>query len=122
MRTTANLVEIDLLRDGRFVLPVATQSLRLPKGTCYFIGVRRAARPYEREVYRCPLAERLPAVRIPLRQTDRDIVLNLQPLIDRCYELGRFYKGHFDKISDPPISTEEAAWVDERLRAAGLRG
>ena len=55
LRTTANLVEIDLLREGRFMLPVATQSLRLPKGTCYFVGIRRAARPYDREVYCCPL-------------------------------------------------------------------
>ena len=122
LRSTANLVEIDLLREGRFMLPVATQSLRLPKGTCYFVGIRRAARPYDREVYCCPLAERLPAVRIPLRPTDRDIVLDLQPLIDRCYELGRYYKGRFDEIPDPPLSTEEAAWVEERLRAAGLRG
>lgn len=121
LRTTANLVEIDLLRDGRFMLPVATQALRLPRGTCYFIGVRRAARPYDREVYCCPLAERLPAIRIPLRPTDADIVLDLQPLIDRCYELGRYDKGRFDKTPEPPLSTEEAGWVDERLRAAGLR-
>ena len=122
LHSTANLVEIDLLRGGRFMLPVATQHLRLPAGTCYFVGVRRAARHYEREVYCCPLAKRLPAVRIPLRPTDRDIVLDLQPLIDRCYELGRYYKGRFDEIPDPPLSTEEAAWVEERLRAAGLRG
>ena len=122
LHSTANLVEIDLLRGGRFMLPVATQHLRLPAGTCYFVGVRRAARHSEREVYCCPLAKRLPAVRIPLRPTDRDIVLDLQPLIDRCYELGRYYKGRFDEIPDPPLSTEEAAWVEERLRAAGLRG
>ena len=121
LHSTANLVEIDLLRSGRFVLPVPAELLRKPAGTCYFIGVRRAARRYEREVYCCPLAERLPAVRIPLRPTDRDIVLDVQPLIDRCYELGRYYKGRFDEIPDPPLSPKEAAWVDERLRAAGLR-
>lgn len=121
LQSTANLVEIDLLRGGRFVLPVSTRHLRIPTGTSYFVGVSRAARPDEREVYCCALRERLPAVRIPLRPSDPDLVLDLQPLIDRCYEMGRYYKGSFDEIPDPPFPPEEAAWVEERLRTAGLR-
>ena len=59
LRSTANLVEIDLLRSGRFTLPVAEREVRKPAGTCYFIGVSRASRPGTREVYCCPLRERL---------------------------------------------------------------
>ena len=121
LHSTASLVEIDLLRSGRFTLPVVEREIRKPAGTCYFIGVSRASRPGIREVYCCPLQERLPAIRLPLRRTDQDIVLDLQPLIDRCYELGRYYKGRFDEVPDPPFAPDEAAWVDECLRAAGLR-
>ena len=115
-------MKIDLLRSGRFTLPVWERQLRKPAGTSYFIGVCRAWRPGTREVYCCPLRERLPAVRIPLRPTDPDLALDLQPLIDRCYELGRYYKDNFEVVPDPPFPPEEAAWVEERLRAAGLRG
>jgi hypothetical protein len=36
------------------------------------------------ELYRVPLQERLPSIRIPLRESDVDISLELQPLIDLC--------------------------------------
>lgn len=121
LQSTASLVEIDLLRGGRFALPVAEEHLRKPDGACYYVCCSRAWRPATREVYCCPLRERLPAIRIPLRSTDRDIVLDLQPLIDRCYEVGRYYKGRFDDAPGPPFPPEDAAWVEERLRAAGLR-
>ena len=63
----------------------------------------------------------MPAIRIPLRPTDKDIVLDLQPLIDRCYEVGRYCEGRFAEDPEPPFPPEEAVCVDERLREAGLR-
>ncbi len=118
LRGSASLVEIDLLRDGR---PVLIESTGCGPGTCYHICVRRAWQPHICEVYRCPLLERLPAFRVPLRETDADIVLDLQPLVDRCYETGRYYLSPHDREPHPPFQGDEAAWVDERLRAAGLR-
>jgi hypothetical protein len=120
--STTSLVEIDLLRTGRFVLPVPEQRLRkAERGTTYYICCSRAWRPGMREVYRCPLRERLPVIRIPLRPTDQDLILDLQPLIDRCYELGRYYTERCEEIPGPPLVPDEASWVEERLRAAGLR-
>ena len=122
LQSMTSLVEIDLLRTGRFVLPVPDEYFRKAgSGTNYYIWCSRAWRPGTREIYRCPLRERLPAIRIPLRPTDRDIVLDLQPLIDRCYEVGRYYSDQPNEIPGPPFPPDEAAWVEERLRAAGLR-
>ena len=42
------------------------------------------------EFYVLPLRERLPAIRVPLRRTDLDAALDLQVLIDQCYERGRY--------------------------------
>jgi hypothetical protein len=119
LQSKANLVEIDLLRDGRLVLPVPLHGR--DAGTCYYICISRAWRPQLREVYHCPLRERLPAFRLPLRETDADVVLDLQPLIDRCYETGRYYLNPHDVDPSPPFSGEEAVWVKERLQAACLR-
>jgi hypothetical protein len=124
LETTASLVEIDLLRGGTSILPVPEDLLPRSKAstaTQYYICCSRAWQPGTRELYTCPLRERLPAFRIPLRASDKDIVLDLQPLIDECYEVGRFYLGSFEEDPAPPFPPEDAAWVDERLRTAGLR-
>ncbi len=121
LSSTTSVVEIDLLRDGRLTMPISLRDLQKSPGTCYWIWAGRAWHPGTREVYCCPLRERLPAIRIPLRPQDRDLVLDLQPLINRCYELGRYYKERFDVVPGPPLPPDEAEWVDERLRAAGLR-
>jgi Protein of unknown function (DUF4058) len=37
-----------------------------------------------------PLRQCLPAIRVPLRRTDPDAALDLQVLVDQCYERGRY--------------------------------
>ena len=120
--STASLVEIDLLRCGRTTLPIADVELGRGKpGTFYYICCSRAWLPGRLEVYRWPLCERIPAFRIPLRETDKDIVLDLQPLLDRCYETGRYFLENHDANVLAPFLPQEAAWVDEQLKNAGLR-
>jgi len=122
LESLANLVEIDLLRAGHPTLAAPMDQVReKAPGTCYHICVSRALSPHLREVYSCPLREPLPAFRVPLRSTDPDAVLDLQPLIDRCYEAGRYDLSPHDRNPEPPLPEDEAAWVNERLTAAGLR-
>ena len=119
--SSANLVEIDLLRGGKKVLqPPAGRALAKP-GAPFHIASFRAARHSSFEVWRWTLRERIPAFRIPLRETDADIALDLQPLLDRCYEAGRYYLDRHDASLIPPFSPDDAAWVEARLQAAGLR-
>jgi hypothetical protein len=65
--------------------------------------------------------ERLPAIRVPLRPTDADVVLDLQPLIDQCHERGRYHLLDYRLNPEPPLPPEDVAWVDEILRSHHLR-
>lgn len=122
LSTPVNLVEIDLLRGGGHVASVNLELLaEPPKRTRFLICVRRSPFQTRREIYRCPLRERLPAIRIPLRFGEPDVALDLQPPIDRCYRTGRDWLFDYRREPEPEFPPDEAAWVDERLRAAGLR-
>ena len=117
-----NLVEIDLLRGGSHVTAISLAHVTFPPGTCYHVCVARpAVGLYRREVYLCPLREPLPAIRVPLRLSDPDVPLALQPLIDRCYRTGRYWLADYSREAESLVAGEDAAWVAERLRTAGLR-
>ena len=68
-------------------------------------------------LYHLPLAHPLPAIRIPLRYEDPDVVLELQPLIDQAYRNGRYERIDYSRPLTPPLPAPEAAWVAERLAA-----
>lgn len=117
----ASLVEMDLVRQGAWVFAPGVQNVLRQAGACYAVGVVRSARPAEQEVYPISLRQRLPAVRIPLRSTDDDVVLDLQPLIDQCHERGRYHLLDYRLALEPPLSPEHAAWADQLLRQQHLR-
>lgn len=112
-----SLVEIDLLREGSYVLALPEGRLPPDRRGPYRITVLRSWQPGRAEVYRVSLRERLPAVNIPLRPTDADVVLDLQPLLERSYEMGR-YDRDLDYRADalPPLSGDDAVWADALLR------
>src|SRR5262245_8348096 len=95
-----NLVEIDLLRGGRHVLAVPLQVIPAKQRTAYRVCVTRARGEGMAEVYPAPLAGPLPKIKVPLRQSDADVVLDLQPLIEQCYRRGG-YEGTIDYEKDP---------------------
>jgi hypothetical protein len=118
--TDVNLVEIDLVRAGRHVAAVALEHIPLARRTPYLVCVRRATNRGKAEVYPIPLSGPLPAIKIPLRPSDADVVLALQPLIDRCSEC---FEGDLDytKPPVPPLTGPDAEWADHLLREKGLR-
>jgi hypothetical protein len=119
-----NLVEIDLTRAGSRELLVPLQELPPEYRTAFMACVYRATwkRVGRKEVYRIPLRERLPAIRIPLRATDPDIILDLQALIDEAYESGRYDRTtDYNRDLDPPLEPEDSAWADQFLKSAGKR-
>jgi hypothetical protein len=111
-----NLVEIDLVRQGGPVFPQGIQNVLQQAGACYAVCVFRAAQPAEREVYPVRLRERLPCIRVPLRPTDADVAVDLQPLVDQCHERGRYHLLDYRLALDPPLAPEDAAWADQLLR------
>lgn len=117
-----NVVEIDLLRGGGHAVAAPDYSCRWPDRTApdYLVCVWRAVRPSKFEVYRWRLRERLPCFRVPLRPADPDVALDLQPVIDMIHRTGRYYMLDHRRALTPALSGADAAWVEERLKAAGL--
>lgn len=117
-----NLVEIDLLRSGEHVLAVSHQEVAHLSGD-YWVCVSRAAMHDEYEVYPISLRERLPRVSIPLRAPDADVVLDLPPIFDLCYDNGDFAREiDYNASPEVPLSHADSVWVDALLREKRLRG
>jgi hypothetical protein len=117
----ANLVEIDLVRQGASLTPAAVRTVLRQAGAAYGVCVVRAALPAAHEVYPIGFRDRLPAIRVPLRPTDADVVVDLQALINQCHERGRYHLLNYRIELEPPLALDEAEWVDGILRAHGLR-
>jgi hypothetical protein len=117
-----SLVEIDLLCAGQWVLSVPSRRIPRAKRTPYRVVVRRGWRASKAELYGLPLRQRLPAIRVPLRQTDADVLLDLQALIERCYDNGGYQDDlDYEAEPDPALEADDAAWADSLLREKGQR-
>ncbi len=116
-----NSVEIDLLRTGQYVLSMPPDRVPPDYRTPYRVCVRRVSRPLAFEVYRLPLDSPLPAIRIPLRETDEDVVLSLQSLLDQCYQNGGYDDVDYALDPTPLLDTHGASWADALLREKGFR-
>ena len=116
-----NLVEIDLTRSGNRELAYPQENLPRDYQTPFLACICRGFGADQYEFYRMPLREKLPAIRIPLRKTDPDIALDIQPLVDQAYQEGAYDDIDYRKPCKPPLPAEDEAWADELLRAAGKR-
>lgn len=117
-----NLVEIDLLRDGDYLVLAPLALIPVSQRAPYVVSVWRATQPDVKFAYPCPLQRSLPRIAVPLREEDVDAVLDLQELIAMCYERGRYHaRLDYRADAEPPLSGPDAAWADELLRGAGLR-
>jgi Protein of unknown function (DUF4058) len=120
MEGSVSLVEIDLLRAGPHVLQVPLGQYPPDYRTPYKVCVHRGWKA-KAEIYRVPLREPLPRIRVPLRETDADVLLDLQALITQVYRNGRYDDIDYTVPPVPPLDAADAAWADELLRAAGQR-
>jgi hypothetical protein len=117
-----NVIEIDLVRDGDYIVLAPEEEIPPSKRAPYIISVWRATRPDRKYAYPCPLRQPLPRIAVPLRPQDPDVALDLQLLIDLCYERGRYHaRLDYRAEPQPPLSPPDAEWADELLRSAGLR-
>jgi hypothetical protein len=117
-----SLVEIDLNRTGRHIFSAPFDRISEGQRTPYAACVRRGGSSLEIEFYPVALRERLPAIAIPLRRDDCGVPLDLQALLDQCYESGR-YEGDIDYREEPEplLDLDDARWADSLLREKGLR-
>jgi len=108
-----NLVEIDLLLGG----------LRVPmkkplRGGHYFAVVARGHKLPTAEVYSWTVRDRVPAIPIPLRPPDADVSIDLQALVDRVYDLGRYGR---TLRHDQPLPQGLLLDPEDRAWAEGIR-
>ncbi|MFM9966343.1 MAG: DUF4058 family protein [Planctomycetaceae bacterium] len=110
-------VEIDLLRTGdRFPVTGVLPSVQ------YFVFLSRANRRPCIETWPIALDQPLPEIPIPLLKGDPDVSLDLQLAWNTNYE-ALSYDIATNHAQNPtvPLSEEQQAWADERLRQAGLK-
>jgi hypothetical protein len=117
----ANLVEIDLLRGGERVLLCPPENIPVGHRTLYQVCVYRTSSPSGYEIYRVPLRERLPIIRIPLRDGDDDATLDLQGMINMAYNNGAYDFIDYSTEPTPPLDPDDAAWADGLLKSQSKR-
>ena len=116
VRSSVHLVEIDLLRGDR-PLPTARP---LPS-TDYRVIVSRADERPTLRVTSWNLPDPLPVIDVPLAGGDGTVPLPLGSVFDACYDINQ-YRRIIDYMQEvePDLPPDQAAWVAERLAAAGL--
>jgi hypothetical protein len=117
-----NLVEIDLLRGGQHTTAVRLEDALEKAGPFdYHVCVRGFEEPDDFVIYPISLGGRLPVVAIPLLPGDSSVGVDLQTLLDRCYDTGLYQRRilYAERAPVPPLRPEQAAWVEQVLRDKG---
>lgn len=115
-----NLVEIDLLRSGKRGFHDPRFNIERSPRT-YQAYVTRAQGVPQYEMYGFSLMQGLPALPIPLRKGDPDVLLELQRLIDMAYQNGAYDDIDYRQPARPPLEGELAVWADALLKEKGMR-
>jgi hypothetical protein len=110
LASPTHLVEIDLLRGGK-PFPIGGENLG-----DYRILICRGERRPTGELYAFDLRQPIPPVPIPLLLGEAEPILELQPLLDRVYEKGRYHLAiDYTQPPQPPLSEEDAQWTETLL-------
>ena len=118
LASLAHLVEIDLLRAGPR-MPV----IGAVPDTHYRILVASAHRTEPiADLYAFGIRDAIPEFVLPLAQDAEGIAVNLNAVVNQVYADGS-YDLDIDYAQDPetPLSDDDRAWIDARLREQGLR-
>lgn len=111
-----NLVEIDLIRVGDWTDMIGPLSVPEKYRTPYRVTVDQ---PDATGLYLYPISlrNRLPTIKIPLRPHDVPARLNLQELLGKAYEMGRYDRIDYSQPCSPPLSPADEEWKQELLKA-----
>jgi hypothetical protein len=113
----ANFIEIDLLRGGD-KMPMLDP---WPDSPYTLLLCRQRNAPYCR-VWPAHFRRRLPVIPVPLLDPEPDLSLDMQPLLDGIYALGRYDKRiDYARPLTPALSDADAAWAREQLMEKGVR-
>ncbi len=114
-RSGVHLVEIDLLRGGTHSTAIpADQLRRILPGYDYHVCVTVIGDPIRFEVKPFRLADRLPTIVIPLDPGVAPVVVDLQPVLDRAYDSGRYsqFAKYATKPPTPKLTRDQQTWAE----------
>ena len=122
LRTSANLVEIDLLGCGRnTVLARHVHEIKSDDWR-YLISISRAANRTKLEYYAVSMNEPLPRCLIPLRPPDPDTVLDLQSVFTYAYDRARYHRQlNYQKPPNLSLDSKQLGWIEQQLVEKGIR-
>ncbi|MBD1856989.1 MULTISPECIES: DUF4058 family protein [Leptolyngbya] len=111
LASATNLVEIDLLRGGK-PFPIASQHL----GDYRILICRGNERP-RCDLYAFGLRQPIPTIPIPLVPGEAEPMLDLQSLLHRVYDKGRYQLAiDYTRPLQPKLSEADGQWVETLLR------
>jgi hypothetical protein len=111
----ANFIEIDLLRGGQ-KMPMLDP---WPDSPYTLLVCRAPDAPYCR-TWKAHFQQPLPVIPVPLLEPDPDLALDLQPLIDGIYSLGRYDEQvDYARPLTPALSDVDAQWLQDALKKRG---
>jgi hypothetical protein len=121
-KSTAHLVEIELLRTGPHVVAVPEWAARQHGPYDYLVCVNLAVGLRDRfQLYPRRVRDRLPRIRLPLAIPDPDIVLDVQAVMARTYDAGGYAERlNYTEPCVPSLSLEDQAWANTLIRQASL--
>jgi hypothetical protein len=122
LKSRTHLIEIDLLRRGKHTVAVPRECLLEETVWDYLVCLHRGAQGNRFEAWPIMLRNRLPRISVPLADGDRDVALDLQEILNRCYDAGG-YEDELNYRLNPkvPLSKADEEWADALLRERGLR-
>jgi hypothetical protein len=115
LRSTAHLVEIDLLRGWT---PMPQEG----RPDCdYSVMVSRAEKRRAAGFWPIRLRERLPLIPIPLRPPDDAAPVDLQEALHRAYDGPGYEHFIYRGTPDPPLSAEDAEWARQYVSSGNFQ-
>ena len=113
-----HLLEIDLLRDGTSAISLPTDKALALKPYDNVVCVSRWPFRKRYELYPRSLRERLPRIRVPLGESDPDVVLDIQNAFEFAHEEGDYVlRVRYDEPCEPPLSAEDQQWASQCWQA-----
>ena len=120
-KSGVSLVEINLLRAGPCCMVLDEIDIPVSLRTRYLTSVVRGCNWSKAEIYPMPMREKLPVIAVPLREYDTDVTLDLQALINQCYERGGYDDINYRDEPVPNLQESDREWMDQLLCESGHR-
>lgn len=117
LRSETHLLEIDLLRAGAHTVAAPLDYLVDRGAWDYLVCLHRGGQDEVYELWPVGLRQRLPPVKVPLGRGDPDVAVELQQVLERRYDDGRYgLKIDYGADPLPPLGPADQEWAAALLR------